>query len=208
LSEAQEAQLSKDEEPKRQEQQEQAPRQEDQSSNENQSSNEMAARMEAALYASGRPLDAEQLAKAAGTTSQRKAVMVAREIAKAVNQSLRAVEVVEYGGPKFAMQLRAQYTSVARRYATRPLLTLGALRTLSFIAFFQPIHASELVLKRSSSVYQHLKELADVGFIVGERVGRSKLYRTTPRFADYFGLSTDLSAMKRQLEAKNLTQRQ
>ncbi|MDG6898309.1 MAG: SMC-Scp complex subunit ScpB, partial [Nitrososphaerota archaeon] len=68
--------------------------------------------------------------------------------------------------------------------------------------------AHELVLKRSSNVYNHLKELADVGFIVGERLGRSKVYRTTPRFADYFGLSTDLAAMKKQLESKNLTLRQ
>jgi segregation and condensation protein B len=168
----------------------------------------MFARIEAALYASGRPLDADQLAKAAGTTSQRKAVMVAREIARLVNQSLKAVEVVEYAGPRFAMQLKAEYTQVARKFATRPLLTLGALRTLSFIAFFQPIPAHELVLKRSSNVYLHLRELADVGFIVGERIGRSKVYKTTPRFADYFGLSTDLATMKKQLEAKNLTLRQ
>jgi segregation and condensation protein B len=191
LSEAQEEQAAKQEEP--------SARQDEQQSK------EMSAKIEAALYASGRPLDADQLARAAGTTSQRKAVMVAREIARSVNQNLRAVEVVEYTGPKFAMQLKAEYTPVARKYATRPLLTLGALRTLSFIAYFQPIHASELVLKRSSNVYHHLKELADVGFIMGERVGRSKVYKTTPRFADYFGLSTDLAAMKKQLEAKKLT---
>lgn len=186
-------------------QESQAAKQEDQEvKQEDQAAREMSAKIEAALYASGRPLDADQLAKAAGTTSQRKAVMVAREIARAVNQSMKAVEVVEYTGPRFAMQLKAQYTPIARKYATRPLLTLGALRTLSFIAYFQPIHAGELVLKRSSNVYQHLRELADVGFILGEREGRSKVYKTTPRFADYFGLSTDLAAMKKQLEAKNL----
>lgn len=174
---------------------------------EEQPGKEMTAKVEAALYASGRPLDAEELARVAGTTSQRKAVMVAREIAKTVNGSLKAVEVVEYSGPRFAMQLKAEYTQVARKFATRPLLSLGATRTLSFIAYFQPIHTSELVLKRSSNVYQHLRELADVGFVVGERVGRSKVYKTTPRFADYFGLSTDLAAMKKQLEAKNLSLR-
>ena len=103
------------------------------------------------------------------------------------------------------MQLRAQYTSVARKFATRPLLSRAALKTLSYIAYFQPIASSELALKRSSTVYRHLRELEGVGFILGERRGRSKLYRTTGRFAEYFGLSSEATSMKRQLEARNLT---
>ncbi|HYB45431.1 MAG TPA: SMC-Scp complex subunit ScpB [Nitrososphaerales archaeon] len=170
-------------------------------------SKDMVAKVEAALYSSGRPLDADQLAKAAGTVSARKAVMIAREIAKTVNSSMRSLEVVEYPGPRFAMQLKADYTQVARKFATRPLLSKAALRTLSFIAYFQPITSSELVQKRSSSVYEHLHELQDVGFLVWERQGRSRAFRTTPRFADYFGLSTDVVAMKKQLESRKLTLR-
>jgi segregation and condensation protein B len=166
------------------------------------------AKVEAALYAAGRPLDADEVARVAGTTSQRKALLIARAIAERVNSALNAVEVVEYPGPRFAMQLRAQYTHVARRFATRPLLSRAALRTLSYVAFFQPISAGDLVLRRSSQVYQHLKELEEVGFVVSERKGRSKTYRTTGRFAEYFGLSGDVPSMKRQLEARNLTLRQ
>ena len=181
--------------------------QEAQEAQEEKQSKDMVAKVEAALYSSGRPLDADQLAKAAGTVSSRKAVMMAREIAKAVNSSMHALEVVEYPGPRFAMQLRADYTQVARKFATRPLLSKAALRTLSFIAYFQPITSSELVQKRSSSVYEHLHELQDVGFLVWERQGRSRAFRTTPRFADYFGLSTDVPVMKRQLETRKLTLR-
>ncbi len=166
---------------------------------------DMVGRVEAALYAAGRPLDAEQLAKAAGTVSERKVVMAAREIAKRINESMHAVEVVEYPGPRFAMQLKVDYTQVARKFATRPLLSKAATRTLTFIAFFQPITSSELVLRRSSSAYEHLKELQDVGFVEWERQGRSRLFRTTQRFADYFGLSSELSAMKKQLESRKLT---
>ena len=165
------------------------------------------ARVEAALYASGRPLTVDDIARVAGTTSERNAAAIAREIAKSVNASMRALEVVEYGGPKFAMQLKAQYTQTARKFATRPLLSRAALRTLSFIAFFQPITSGELVLRRSSTVYLHLKELEEVGFVASERQGRSKVYKTTARFAEYFGLSTDLGTMKRQLENRTLTLR-
>lgn len=165
------------------------------------------AKVEAALYASGRPLTLEEISRVAGTASDRKAAAIAREIAKAVNGSMQAVEVVEYAGPRFAMQLRAQYTQTARKFATRPLLSRAALRTLSYIAFFQPITSAELVLRRSSAVYQHLKELEDVGFITSERQGRSKAFKTTGRFAEYFGLSSELTAMKRQLESRTLTLR-
>ena len=165
------------------------------------------AKVEAALYAAGRPLSLEEIAHVAGTASERKATAVAREVARTVNGAMQAVEVVEYAGPKFAMQLKGQYTQTARKFATRPLLSRAALRTLSFIAFFQPISAAELVLRRSSTVYQHLRELEDVGFVVGERQGRNKNYRTTARFAEYFGLSTDVTTMKRQLESRTLTLR-
>jgi segregation and condensation protein B len=165
------------------------------------------AKVEAALYASGRPLTVEEIMHVAGTASERKATAIAREIAKTVNGTMQAVEVVEYVGPKFAMQLKAQYTPTARKFATRPLLSRAALRTLSFIAFFQPISSAELVLRRSSTVYSHLKELEEVGFVVSERKGRSKAYKTTGRFAEYFGLSTDIPTMKRQLESRTLTLR-
>jgi segregation and condensation protein B len=168
---------------------------------------ELLAKVEAALYAAGRPITVEELMHVAQTSSERKATAVAREVARVVNGSMQAVEVVEYAGPKFAMQLKAQYTQTARKFATRPLLSRAALRTLSFIAFFQPISSAELVLRRSSTVYQHLKELEEVGFITGERRGRSRAYKTTSRFAEYFGLSTDVPTMKRQLESRTLTLR-
>ncbi len=168
---------------------------------------ELLAKVEAALYAAGRPLSVEEIMHLAGTASERKATAIAREIARTINGTMQAVEVVEYAGPKFAMQLRAQYTQTARKFATRPLLSRAALRTLSFIAFFQPISSAELVLRRSSTVYQHLKELEEVGFVVGERHGRSRAYKTTNRFAEYFGLSTDVPTMKRQLESRTLTLR-
>ena len=168
---------------------------------------EVLAKVEAALYAAGRPLEPAEIARVAETSSERRAVGIAREIAKVVNSTLTAVEVVEYPGPRFAMQLKTQYTQVARRFATRPLLSKAALRTLSFIAYFQPLSAGELVLRRSSTAYQHLKDLEEVGFVVNERQGRSRVYRTTGRFSEYFGLSRDMAIMKKQLEGRNLSLR-
>ena len=166
---------------------------------------DLLAKVEAALYAAGRPLTVEEIAKAAGTASERKATAMAREVARSVNGTMLAVEVVEYSGPRFAMQLRTKYTQTARKFATRPLLSRASLRTLSYIAFFQPVTSSELVLRRGSTAYQHLKDLEEVGFVTSEREGRSRAFRTTPRFAEYFGLSTEITTLKRQLESRTLT---
>jgi segregation and condensation protein B len=54
---------------------------------------------------------------------------------------------------------------------------------------------------RGEHAYGHLKELEDQGLIVRERVGKSRMIRTTEFFADYFGLSHDLRTMKRKLKS-------
>lgn len=165
---------------------------------------EIRARIEAALYSSGRALDAEQLSKAAGISSKKRAMDEAKAIQARMKSMLSAIEVVEYPGQRFAMQLKAEYTHVARRFATKPLLSKAALRTLSFIAYFQPISSADLALRRGSQAYDHLKDLEEVGFLSWERKGRSRLYRTTTEFSEYFGLSVDPQTMKHQLERRTL----
>jgi segregation and condensation protein B len=168
---------------------------------------EIRARIEAALYSSGRALDAEQLSKAAGISSKRRAMDEAKAIQSRMKSTLSAIEVVEYPGQRFAMQLKAEYTHVARKFATKPLLSKAALRTLSFIAYFQPITSADLALRRGSQAYDHVKDLEEVGFLAWERKGRSKLYRTTTEFSEYFGLSVDAQTLKHQLERRALIMR-
>jgi len=165
---------------------------------------EIRARIEAALYSSGRALDAEQLSKAAGISSKKRAMDEAKAIQARMKSMLSAIEVVEYPGQRFAMQLKAEYTHVARKFATKPLLSKAALRTLSFIAYFQPISSADLALRRGSQAYDHVKDLEEVGFLAWERKGRSKLYRTTTEFSEYFGLSVDAQTLKHQLERRAL----
>jgi segregation and condensation protein B len=165
---------------------------------------EIRSRIEAALYSSGRALDAEQLARAAGISSKKRAMDEAKAIQSRMKSMLSAIEVVEYPGQRFAMQLKAEYTHVARKFATKPLLSKAALRTLSFIAYFQPISSADLALRRGSQAYDHVKDLEEVGFLARARKGRSKLFKTTTEFSEYFGLSVDPQTLKHQLERRAL----
>ncbi|MDW8044876.1 MAG: SMC-Scp complex subunit ScpB [Nitrososphaerota archaeon] len=165
---------------------------------------EIQARIEAALYASGRPLSPDELAKAGGIRSKRKAVNIARSLAKLINSTLSSIEIIELQDHKFVMQLKPEYNKIAKRFSTKPLLPYSVLKTLSYIAYFQPISSQELVSQRGSQVYHHLKLLEDLGFIVGERSGRTYIYKTTAAFSDYFGLSRDLNTLKQQLAKAKL----
>jgi len=96
--------------------------------------------------------------------------------------------------------LKVEYTSNVRKLATRPLLSAGPLKTLSYIAFRQPILQTQVIDVRGHHSYGHLKQLEDMELISREGVGRKKMIRTTEFFADFFGLSHDLRSMKRQLK--------
>jgi segregation and condensation protein B len=77
------------------------------------------------------------------------------------------------------------------------------LRTLSIIAYYQPIMQNELVRVRGDSAYDHVAILLDRGLIEKAREGRSYLLTTTPAFCDYFGFKQgDVDSIKKQLQAK------
>ncbi len=165
---------------------------------------EAKARIEAALYVSGRPLSAEDLARAAGITSKRKAIVLVRSILQAYRAPEHAIQLVEYPGGRFAMQLKPHYAGVAKRFSIKPLLSQSALKTLSYIAFFQPITSQELAGKRGPQVYQHIRQLEQLGFVEGEPSGKTRVYHTTREFADYFGLSPDPERLKKDLQSKGI----
>jgi len=149
---------------------------------------EIRARIEAALYAAGRPLELNDLLRAAGITSRREALKSVRKISKSLNDE------------KFVMQLKTQYTNVARRFAIRPLMSQAVLRTLSHIAYFQPISGSELAERRGPQAYNHLKKLLEMNFIENEKSGRNKIYRTSNIFSEYFGVSNDPVKIRQWVE--------
>lgn len=162
---------------------------------------EMLARLEVALYASGRPLSIEEIQSAIGTDSRSKALKIARMLAEKVNSTFHALEVVESPSGSFVLQLKPSYYSMVRRFSSKPLLSKAALRTLAYIAYMQPVNAKKLAEVRGSQVYEHLRELRSLGFISYRVEGRSKMYHTTDKFAEYFGIASNGSDGGKELRA-------
>jgi segregation and condensation protein B len=157
--------------------------------------------LEAGLYVAGRPLDLKTLGSVVGIRSKRKVGKLAQALMEDYKSRDTAIEVLKLEGERFVMQLKAGYTSKVRKLATKPLLSAGPLKTLSYIAFRQPIPQTQVIDVRGHHAYGHLRQLEEMELIIREGVGRKKLIRTTQFFADFFGLSHDLRAMKRQLKS-------
>jgi len=157
--------------------------------------------LEAGLYVAGRPLDLKTLGSVTGTRSKKKVRKLAKTLVENYRNRDTALEVLELEGERFVMQLKAEYMGKVRKLATRPLLSAGPLKTLSYIAFRQPIPQTQVIDVRGHHAYGHLRQLEEMELIVREGIGRKKMIRTTEFFADFFGLSHDLRAMKRQLKS-------
>ncbi len=157
--------------------------------------------IEAALYVAGRPLDLKTLGSVIKTRSMTKTRTLTNALMKEYENRDMALEIIEVEDERFVMQLKAGYTPRVRRLAMRPLLTVGPLKTLSYIAYRQPVPQTQVIEVRGHHAYDHLKQLEEFGLIRRGRTGRTKVIETTEFFADYFGLSHDMRAMKRQLKS-------
>ena len=130
-----------------------------------QNDDEAIARLEAALYSAGRPLSIEELIKASGTESRPKTISLLDSIIKKAKNAFRSIEIVILPDGNYVFQLKPEYSSSVRRYASKPLLARATQKTLSYIAFEQPVSSKQLVEIRGSGVYGHLKELRQLNFI-------------------------------------------
>lgn len=163
---------------------------------------EATARLEAALYSAGRPLTIEELIRASGTESRTKTLALLGIIEKKTKSVFRAIEVATLHDGSYVLQLKPEYNEVVRRFASRPILAKATLKTLSYIAYMQPISSKQLVDTRGTGVYSHLKELSQLDFISHQNVGRLKIYTTTSKFQKYFGISGDTDILKEILFKK------
>ncbi|MBN2335461.1 SMC-Scp complex subunit ScpB [Candidatus Bathyarchaeota archaeon] len=129
------------------------------------------------------------------------AARLVKQLSEAYEAEATALEVKILPQEKVVLQLKPDFTKPASKYSLKPLLSAGPLRTLSYIAYYQPVEQKEVAHTRGSQAYKHLKELESMGLIKREKHGRTKIIRTTPDFADHIGLSQDRTSMRRQLRS-------
>jgi len=156
--------------------------------------------LEAALYVAGRPLTINELCSVLSTRSKNKTKKYTKALIREYSTRNTALEILELKDERYVLQLKADFTPLVRKLVNRPLLSSGPLKTLSYIAYRQPISQKRVIQARGQHAYGHVKLLRDMGLVAAEHAGRSMTLRTTDYFADYFGLTHDTSTMKRELK--------
>jgi segregation and condensation protein B len=158
--------------------------------------------IEAALYVAGRPLTLKQLGSVIRTRSKRKVRRVVEALIADYARYTGTLEVVELPDERFALRLKPRFLSYAEQIARPPLLSAGQLKTLSFIAYHQPVLQSTVVAARGSHVYQHIRDLVAMGLITTAKHGRTKEITVTETFLDYFQLPHDTQELRTLLQRR------
>ncbi|HWE44241.1 MAG TPA: SMC-Scp complex subunit ScpB [Gemmatimonadaceae bacterium] len=150
--------------------------------------------LEAALFASARPIPFDELAALDPESSPAALRAALDEVREHYDQEGHGVELVEIG-EGWQILTRAEYTEAIERaqLAARPQrLSAAALESLAIIAYRQPIGRAEIEEIRGVAVGGVLKSLHERGLIDvvgrGEGLGRPLLYGTTPAFLEQFAL--------------------
>ncbi|MCK5625794.1 SMC-Scp complex subunit ScpB [Candidatus Bathyarchaeota archaeon] len=171
-----------------------------QSNNLEEKANKNLALLEAALYVAGRPLDLRELCSVLSTRSKKKTKKYIKMLIQEYSSRKTALEIIELKDDRFVLQLKARHTPLVKKLVNRPLLSSGPLKTLSYIAYRQPVSQKRVIEVRGQHAYGHVKILRDMGLVTAERSGRSIALKTTDYFADYFGLALETTSMKRELK--------
>lgn len=157
--------------------------------------------LEAALYSAGRPIHVDDLKSVVGTRSERVVRKLVGSLAERYSTRGGALEVVINGDGRAAMQLSEEYDGMVKQFNNKPLLTVGPLKTLSYVAFHQPVDQRQVVADRGGHVYGHLRMMESMGLIHRKRTeDRSYIVTTTPYFGDYFGFSHNPAKSRLQLK--------
>lgn len=150
--------------------------------------------LEAALFASPRPITLAELAELDREAPLAAVTAALEELREHYNVDGHGVELGELGGG-WQILTRAEYTEAIERaqLAARPQrLSAAALETLAIVAYRQPIGRAEIEEIRGVNVGGVLKSLHERGLVdvVGraEGLGRPLLYGTTPQFLEHFAL--------------------
>lgn len=157
--------------------------------------------LEAALYSAGRPLSIDEVKPVLKTRSENISKKVITALRKRYSTHNRALEVVRLKDGRVSMQLKEKYDDFVKQFNNKPLLKLGPLKTLSYIAFHQPVDQRQVISDRGTHVYGHLKTMENMGLIHRERTeDRSYMITTTSFYSDYFGFSHNPQRSKVQLK--------
>ncbi len=160
--------------------------------------------LEGILYVTSKPIKISEIRRGLIGISRKQIEEAMKYLKERLERTGSAFELIHYkDGDKYLMKLKPEIENHLDTFMTKKsILSKALLKTLGLIAVRQPMKQSDLALLRGSQVYDQIKELEAMNFIKSEKRGRTKILYTTPYFAEFFGLPSDIKEMKEYLSKK------
>jgi len=165
---------------------------------------EIKKQIEALLFAAGRNVTIDELAKIMNVFDKNTIKNAINELKKDYEQREAPLIIIQEGD-SWKMTVHEKFIPLVQKINPNAELSRTLMETLSVIAWKQPVLQSEVVDIRTPAVYEQIAELEKMGFISKERSGRSYMLKVTQKFMDYFDLPNK-EAIKNVF--KDITQQQ
>ena len=146
--------------------------------------------VESVLFSASKPVSVNEIKEATGLTPN-KVKKTLEELIEDYNVKRKdetSMEVVKAGN-KFAMQVKKQFADQTFMVAKSEIES-NLLKTLTLIAFHQPLKQSNLRRMIGTKTYEHVDDLADMKLIHTKKHGTTEMLTTTKLFPEYFGIDT------------------
>lgn len=145
--------------------------------------------VEALLFSAGKNMTVDAIANLVGT-DKREVVKDLQELQQEYNARDSALMIVDEGD-LWKIHVREKYLPLVQKIVADTELPKTVLETLAVIAYKSPVLQSDVINIRTSTAYEHIGLLIDMGFVTREKSGRSFLLRVTDKFFDYFDIAGD-----------------
>jgi segregation and condensation protein B len=141
--------------------------------------------VEAELFSAAKPVTVTDLQTASGLDA-RTIRSALNKLMDEYNESERAIEIAKMG-PRYAMQVKKEYSTQAGRLAELKV-PKDVLKTASLIAYYQPVLQSKMFDLVGAKIYDHVKQLVELGLVKAKPKRKSVELTTTKRFIETFGI--------------------
>jgi segregation and condensation protein B len=146
--------------------------------------------VESVLFSASKPLSINELKQTTGLTTNKikKTLQELTEDYNIKRKNETSMEIIK-AGEKYTMQVKKKYVEQSVMI-TKPEIESNLLKTLTLIAFHQPLKQSNLRRMIGTKAYDHVDELASMKLIHAKKHGTTEMLSTTKLFPEYFGIDS------------------
>ena len=160
--------------------------------------------VESVLFSASKPVSISEINQATNL-SRNQIKMTLEELIEDYNITRKnetSMEVIK-AGDKYAMQVKKKYADKSI-LISKPEIESNLLKTLTLIAFHQPVKQSNLRRMIGEKAYEHVDELVGLKLIHSKKYGSTEILTTTKLFPEYFGIESTNTDEIKNLLMKNV----